>query len=532
MFPARSNPLSSPGNAAFLGIALAVLGWTAFVLTRPEPVAISYMTDDAFYYLVPAYFFAHGAGWTFDHVTPTSGFQLLYGYVAAAVSLVSGYSFALPALMTISSAVALLAGVWVTLNRGLRLYGAPMASAVVLTLAAPRAFLEITVGLEWAWAVMFTALLIWTLQEDRESPARVALAALLVTLVRVDLSMLVAIYAVAIAAARWHRGEVHAARAVRLCAAAAAGAALGLAITGVNSWAITGSWVPNSVAMKEFWSRTNAFQPAISWDRLMSCTGPGAILTSLQQLLGLRSRYAMAAMVAAALLVCRSEWRKGARRGALAVASAAAVAAYTMAYASGVNLIADHYSGSVVIPMMILTCGLLSLSTGLHRLAGGALGVGVVLVMATGSWSGSAAHLVLARHASDLFARVPPGSRVAAWNAGISGWRTGGQIINLDGLANAEVVAPIKAGRLACFLSEKEIDYVMDFGFMFAGEVDPGFGDPVAGRDLLRTRNGYDPVALYSCVSLAATADDTSLPNAMFRLFRTDRDCIKTLCEQ
>ena len=43
---------------AFIGLSTAVVGWTAFVTTRPDAVAISYMFDDAFYYLVPAHAFA------------------------------------------------------------------------------------------------------------------------------------------------------------------------------------------------------------------------------------------------------------------------------------------------------------------------------------------------------------------------------------------------------------------------------------------------------------------------------------------
>jgi hypothetical protein len=158
------------------------------------------------------------------------------------------------------------------------------------------------------------------------------------------------------------------------------------------------------------------------------------------------------------------------------------------------------------------------------------MAVGGVLVAAHGSWSGNAAHLVLARHADELFAQAPSGARVAAWNAGIAGWRTGGHIMNLDGLANASVVEPIKAGRLACFLSEQRVDHFLDFGFMFAGEIDPGFGDAAASHQILLDRNGYDSATLYRCLTVKATADDDTVPGSTYRLFSIDPHCLAALC--
>ncbi len=515
----------------FLAILAAVIGWTAFVLSRPNPVMISYMNDDAFYYLVPAYSFAHGQGWSFDHITRTSGFQILYAYVAAIVSLGAGYTRAFPIVMTWSSAAALLLGVWHLLKRTGALYGAGIAAvATALTMAAPRAFLQITNGLEWGWAVMLTALFVASLEAGAPSVWAVAAAAFFATLTRVDLSIFVAIYAVAIAWSRWQADRGSLKNSFRLCIAAAAGSIVAVVLTGVNSRAIAGQWVPNSVAMKEFWSRTNPFRPAIGWDLILSCTGPGAILTSLRATLGLRSFIVMGLSFAGAAVVCWSEWRKGPDRRGIALASTAAMLAYTLAYARGVNLIADHYSASIIVPMAFLTAGLLAMSRRYWPAVGAAMAVGVVVVAVHGSWSGNAAHLVLARHAEELFAQAPSGARVAAWNAGIAGWRTGGRVINLDGLANANVVEPIKSGRLACFLSEQQVDHFLDFGFMFAGEIDPDFGDAEAAHQIFLDRNGYDSARLYRCLTVKATADDDTVPGSKYRLFSIDKACLAALC--
>jgi hypothetical protein len=521
-------------NLAFAAIAAAVLVWTTYVLTRPDSEMISYLNDDAFYYLVPAHSFANGEGWTFDRITRTSGFQPLYGYVAALLALGTGYTRALPSVMTLTSAVALLAGVWLLLSRTGGLYGAGIAAAATgLTIASPRAFLQITAGLEWGWAVMITSWLVWSLTLRTPSLSMVATAAFLTVITRIDLSIFVAIYATAAALSRWREKAISARDARWLVGAAATGAAAGVIVTGLNSWLITGRPVPNSVAMKEFWSRTNEFLPAISWNLIVSSTGPGAILSWLIDTLELRSALVIGVFFAIAGLVCLKEWRNGPERRALAVASALTVAAYTIAYARGVNMIADHYSAPVVVPMALILCGALAASRRRWPAVAGILAVSTAMLAATGHWQGSPAHLVIARHAGPLFATVPVGARVAAWNAGIAGWRTGKRVINLDGLANASVVEPIRSGTLVCYLTDNRISHIMDFGFMFAGEIDTGFsGDEASRRRMLVARNGYDPATLYRCLTLKVTADDDALPASRYRLFEVDQRCTARLCER
>jgi hypothetical protein len=520
-----------------VAIGLAIAGWTLYVTTRPDDVMLSYMYDDAFYYLVPAYAFAHGHGWTLDHLTRTSGFQLLYAYVAALASLLTGYTRSFPIVMTWFSAAALLSGVRLVLTRAGRLYGAAIASAgVALAIAAPRAFLQITSGLEWGLAVFMTAALLAALLRHDSRPrtlAAVAAAALCLALTRADLSIFVAVFTLSIAWSRWREGVISLRGAMALCAAAAGAVLVAFAVTALNSRTITGRWIPNSIAMKEFWSRTNEFQPAIDWNMILSCTGPGTVLTSAINGFGVPSRYPMALFALVVLLVCRSEWRKGGDRRALAIASAVTVAAYTAAYARGVNLVFDHYSAGIMVPMALMTCGFLAWCGRGWQPATAALAVSIVLCafLVKDSWPTHPAHSVIGRHAAELFGHVPAASHVAGWNVGIASWKTGGNVTNLDGLANAGVVEPIQTGTLACFLSDKNIDFLMDFGFMFPGQIDTAFSsDEELRRRLHIQRNGYDPALLYRCTTLTATADDSTVPNSRYRLFHLNSGCVTALC--
>jgi hypothetical protein len=511
----------------FGAVALVVLGLTGYVLSRPDAESISFMADDAFYYLVPAYSFAHGDGWTFDHVTRTSGFQLLYGYAAALVSLATGYSRAFRLAMTASSAIALLVGVWRMLKRSAALYGPAVAcGAIALALASPRALFQVTAGLEWGWVVMATALVVCA----PLSPLALGAAGFLAVLTRVDLALFVAIYCVALAWAGWHNGRPLE-DSLHLVFAPALGALAAIGVTGLNSWTITGHWVPNSVATKAFWSRTNDFQPAISWDMLVACTGPGLILTWVRDTLGLRSLLVIAAFFSGALALCFSEWRKGAERFALVAASTVAIAAYATAYARGVNLIGDHYSASIMVPTMWLTCALFAASRRSWPLVAGAMGMAAVLISVRMPLPANPAHLVIARHAKAMFETLPGDSRVAGWNVGIASWRAGGRVINLDGLANAEVVEPIMSGRLACYLSARHVTHLIDYGFMFPGQLDPQFSNKEAARQRqVVERYGYDAERLHRCATVAVAATDAAFPLSTYRLWAIDEGCVAKLC--
>src|SRR5439155_9824086 len=125
------------------------------------------------------------------------------------------------------------------------------AAGVALAIAAPRAFLQITSGLEWGLAVMMTAALLAVLLQhspQRRALAGVAAAALFLALTRADLSIFVAVFTVAIAWSRWRDGTLALKASCMLCAAAAGGVLAAFAITALDSKAITGNWIPNSIA--------------------------------------------------------------------------------------------------------------------------------------------------------------------------------------------------------------------------------------------------------------------------------------------
>ena len=146
-----------------------------------------------------------------------------------------------------------------------------------------------------------------------------------------------------------------------------------------------------------------------------------------------------------------------------------------------------------------------------------------------GPWN-APGHLGIALAAPALMMSVPPGSRVAAWNAGLAGWQTGKRVTNLDGLANADVIDSMQSGTLACYLRDSKITHIMDYGFMFAGQIDTGFSsDEESRRRMLMRRNGYDSEQLYRCTTLIKSAPDPEIPSE-YRLFALDPLCLAKVC--
>jgi hypothetical protein len=232
---------------------------------------------------------------------------------------------------------------------------------------------------------------------------------------------------------------------------------------------------------------------------------------------------------AGVLALCAREWARDALRGRLALGSTLAIAAYTLAYARGTNVIGDHYSGSIVVPMFVLTCALLMWAGPYWMVPAAATCIAAIALSRDTSWR-APYQLGIAEGAPSLIARVTEGSRVAAWNAGLAGWQTGKRVTNLDGLANAAVVPAMRTGTLACYLRDARITHIMDYGFMFAGQIDTGFSvDEEARRRMLMRRNGYDAAKLYRCVTLVGSHAVQEVPS-QYRLFALDSACVTTLC--
>lgn len=118
-----------------LGVLLlsALVQLRFLLVTEHAELLTQWVPDDAFYYLQPAWMFGHGDGFTFDGISPTYGFQplwgLLLGVVAAVTPSKEGF---LGAALLLGSLSHLLTGalVFTCLER----WGRPVAGVIAATL--------------------------------------------------------------------------------------------------------------------------------------------------------------------------------------------------------------------------------------------------------------------------------------------------------------------------------------------------------------------------------------------------------------
>jgi hypothetical protein len=65
---------------------------------------------------------------------------------------------------------------------------------------------------------------------------------------------------------------------------------------------------------------------------------------------------------------------------------------------------------------------------------------------------------------------IPPDALVGAWNAGIMGYYSDRQVVNLDGVVNPSAFEAVRAGRLMAYVREAGIEYVVDSDQALRGE--------------------------------------------------------------
>jgi hypothetical protein len=71
--------------------------------------------------------------------------------------------------------------------------------------------------------------------------------------------------------------------------------------------------------------------------------------------------------------------------------------------------------------------------------------------------------------------------KVGAWNAGIIGFYQGGSVVNIDGLVNDDIYPYIANNNLPIYLTQKRIQYIIDFEIMLTDKK-------------ARLKGGYDDV--------------------------------------
>lgn len=144
--------------------ALPLLVMVSLMLWNAQTATLGMLSDDAFYYLKIAQSIVHGGGSSFDGISPTNGYHPLWMLVVVAVCALTGNSLLAPviAVIVISGAVCSLA-LWLLWDAAER-WAAPGFGALAVAMCLPPTLLTaMTNGMEtgilllalfgWMWCV-------------------------------------------------------------------------------------------------------------------------------------------------------------------------------------------------------------------------------------------------------------------------------------------------------------------------------------------------------------------------------------------
>jgi len=449
------------------------------MLASPERQSVL-LPDDAYYYLTLAdQYLRHGV-WTFDSgTTRTTGFHLLHGYLLVGLRAALGSHALLPAAVALSTG---LTGAAAILAHRLAKHGGGTALLLATTLLATS--LNVTynavAALEWAETVLLAGLLYAAVYGTPRRPIApvwraVAVAGLgaLGSLARTEFLILPGAMLAAALYARFRDGGGAERSRLGRSLAATAGAAAGYALLSLHHLWVSGHLVQTSARVKLFWSLQAGPSPVPFGYQLLRLFAPiprffGHTPAGRWSLLGLAG---LVVMLGAALLIRRRRsladalgrlWRTPSQAPRLEPALASVVALLGLAglYAFNSQGIQLWYTALALAPVTVLLW--LALRPLYARAPRATLVVATLLCalnvvgtrVSRPFYRPQAGAVARGRFVAEALS----GHRVAAWDAGVAGYYSGGRVINLDGLVNDAVVPYILKNDVAGYVLRERID--------------------------------------------------------------------------
>jgi hypothetical protein len=496
---------------------LAVLVFGVGVITAPPTLQAQYTPDDAYYYLVLARNFAAHGAWTFDSGhSVTSGFHPLLAYILSVTYAVLRptssefvrYSLVLSSLVT-TVALSIAWGVGIGLKKP-----SYMALLALVITSANVAYNSVS-GTEWSLVLLFSVLYWVHFIPHRSARIRpwfwvtLFVVGLMGSLARSDFGLV----ALSLFVASLTVGYVVKKLGPPLLSfAGLLGATAGLLLVFANNYAFTGSFLQSSAKMKAYWAQVygSAHWRAVRTALTVLNLDPSGSTSSR---LGV---VVFAVISLLAMIVVLKAWREQriwrikeeAGTLILLVASTLCIVGYVVLYSRS-GAIQMWYTANLIVPIFIILSTSARCVETLLRKEVTLWAVSVVVLLAIvvgiagrhpiGSASAPWSHQQVMLQAGQELHQRDLGGKIGSWNAGIIGYYQGGTVINLDGLVNDDIYPYAVAGDLSSYLSERDIDYVLDFQRVFEDQK-------------RRLKGGYDDADLLARLHPVQVFDDGEHP--------------------
>jgi hypothetical protein len=445
-----------------LAFAVASSLWMGYLAATDPDRLLGFVPDDAFYYFGVAEHLREGWWFSFDGITMTNGFHPLWALVITPVLAVAGHKFV---YVLVAGAILSALAIALLARCVEQLWDSRVAVAFSVLMALNPVVLTHAVnGLETGLLMFTTSLLLWQgfvrgVGSSREA-IRLGVITAAVCLSRTDAAFLAVLVWLGILVG--HRQQPL--LALRLLARAGVVAALIIAPWFIYNVVVFGSVMQDSgrafVVMEQ---RYHAFHGSLD----VLAARPAAVLTASLGTLGDRLGLVhQLGLGIAGVLGAIAFWRHG------VTPARAGLVATLLAYGAAILLggawrlvIREWYLAPIIALSMLLLALVVSLLPRRSVACAAALIIGLGLsvegrdVLARGPWPDQAAEPARIRVVA---ANLPSDAVVGNSDAGMWGWFAPFTTVNLDGLANSEVLPAIEHGRMLDYIRGRGMD-----GFFF-----------------------------------------------------------------
>jgi hypothetical protein len=419
---------------AIVAITAAILGllFHLYVIALPTATLTArYLADDYFYFLNVAHHIAAGSGSTFDGgVTSTNGYQPLFLVMLVLVFAAGASKAAAVHIGLAIQAAAMASAAWPA-YRMLARRGMPWAGALVVGVLNTNLFfvLYTLTGFELALA---TALLLWAMWcwETRQPAIVIGVVCGFAALARVDLLVVTGVFGLVLLR---HR---------RVGDALRLGAACAVVLLPWVIWSTLrfGSPFPDSGFIKAHYVGANAVARALvtALEAVPRLVVPGGQLDRLREAFGLVVWLTAILLVSAA---ASQAWRRG-NRGIAAIGGVIAAAYLSLIGASEPGALVRYLFPAWTVLLLLaaqvrwvqrLWIVLPIIAWHVLDMAGYVAWEKTAPVPTTYVGAG---HVMMPA----VIARLDPSRHVASFDSGALGYFASRPVLNLDGLANHEIV--------------------------------------------------------------------------------------------
>ncbi len=494
----------------------------------PDSVLIGVVPDDAFYYIQMAKHRATDGFWTFDGISPATGFHFLYGYLLFFLYFVFGEIDWRQLYLLIGGVASVFIGVasYFVSSSAEKLFGRKSILLAVAPFFTSVALMQSTAMME-SWLVLFfSAATIYFLVGNTNPSVLDGIAlfilGILGSLSRTDYGMLPGvIFSVYLISYPLFKSN-----GLKRSFIVLIGAVIGVAIVLTQNLYISGQLFQASAQVKYFWSSIIGHRISAPIVLVMSIATPFRDVYSLvSSVLG---RVIIIVVLFFAFFVpvysCMPSWRKFVQAEdpkkllpalAIVLGCLLTVFGYILFYRHNSEELQIWYSSNFVAPIGMVLAGMWFFLFNKKILIPAIFAFCVYAFFGVSHiFSVPCPHQAGMMQAGLFLKEQNSQSIYASWNAGIISYFSGVGLIGIDGLVNDEVFPFIKSNTLFDYIKSRNINYLIDY-------------EEMLNNRSYRVRGGYLDERMDRCLRSLGVVDGNSVNwrGSRLRVFEVIQDC-------